>query len=257
MGNLTDLQLRHWIKTGEPLAKSDGNGLTFTLSGGGTAAWVLRYRIGGKQKEITLGRYPGLTLTKAREAALLHRVEIQQGKDVAREKQREKTKSAVAQTFRQLTADYVSKKLNNLSKNTAIQRKRYIDKHILPKLGAIPAREVDTADIVALIESVGGNSISVAEQVFTAIKEIFKHGLARHVVVSNPCSGISVSAIAGKPEAKRERLKLTEGELSLILPALPSMGNQNALAVKILLATGARIGELTQAQWKHIDLDKM
>ena len=66
MGKLTDVELRNWIKAGQPVAKSDGDGLTFTLSAKGTAAWTLRYRFGGKPKELTLGRYPDMTLTKAR-----------------------------------------------------------------------------------------------------------------------------------------------------------------------------------------------
>lgn len=41
-GQLTDLQLRHWIKAGKPLAKADGDGLTFTFSAAGAAGWILR-----------------------------------------------------------------------------------------------------------------------------------------------------------------------------------------------------------------------
>jgi hypothetical protein len=41
-GHLTALQLRHWIKAGQPLAKADGDGLTFTLSAAGVAGWILR-----------------------------------------------------------------------------------------------------------------------------------------------------------------------------------------------------------------------
>ena len=53
---LSDRQLRAWIKAGVPVAKSDGGGLTFTLSAAGTAAWVLRYRHGGKGRELTRGQ---------------------------------------------------------------------------------------------------------------------------------------------------------------------------------------------------------
>jgi integrase len=115
---------------------------------------------------------------------------------------------------------------------------------------------VTTADVVALIEAVGQRSQSVAALVFTAISEIFKHGVARHAVTANPCAGISVSAICGKPEPKRQRLKLTADELRAILPALPSIGEQNALSVKILLATCTRIGELTRAEGAHVDFDR-
>lgn len=67
---LNDVQLRNWVKAGSPVAKSDGGGLTFTFSANGTASWILRYRLGGKQREITLGRYPDMTLSKARELAV-------------------------------------------------------------------------------------------------------------------------------------------------------------------------------------------
>ena len=73
MGNLTDIALRAWIKAGQPVAKADGGGLTFTMSAhqsrqrGGT--WVLRYRFGGKPRELTLGRYPDISLAVARQLA--------------------------------------------------------------------------------------------------------------------------------------------------------------------------------------------
>src|SRR5262249_53085250 len=67
---------------------------------------------------------------------------------------------------------------------------------------------------------------------------------------------ISVSAICGKREPKRQRLKLTDEELRAILPALPCLGEQNALAVKILLVTCTRIGELARAEWAHLDFDR-
>ena len=59
MNRLTDLEIRKWVKEGNPIAgKSDGGGLTFTLSKAGRASWVLRYRYGGKGREITIGNLP-------------------------------------------------------------------------------------------------------------------------------------------------------------------------------------------------------
>ncbi len=253
---LSDVQIRHWIKVGEPVAKSDGCGLTFTLSKGGTAAWVLRYRYAGKPRELTLGRYPDKSLTQVREEARKARASIQNGVDVAREKQVVSIERAAAKSLKQLAADYMDKSFPNLATSTVKQRRHHIDDIIIPKLGRLASREVSTADVVSLVEDVGKKSINVAELVFTAISEIFKHGIARHVVTTNPCAGISVSAICGKPEPKRLRLKLTEAELRTILPALPSIGDANALTVKILLATCVRIGELAKAEWSHVDFDK-
>ncbi len=253
MSKLSDIQIRKWIKAGQPLAKSDGDGLTFTLSAKGTAAWVLRYRFGGKGRELSIGRYPDITLAKARELATESRAKIQQGADVAREKQIAVIERAAAQNLRELAADYMKKKFPQLAENTVKQRRQHIEGVILPKLGGLPAREVATADIVDLIETVGKKSKNVAGLVFTALSEIFKHGIAKHVVTVNPCAGIAVSAICGKVEPVRQRLKLTEAELRSILPELPSIGLENALTVKIQLATCVRIGELAKARWEHLD----
>jgi integrase len=256
MGKLTDVTIRNWVRTGHPIARADGGGLTFTLSAKRTAAWVLRYRFGGKPRELTIGRYPDITLAKARQLATEARAKIQQDVDVAREKQKVSIERAVAKSFRQLAADYMEKKFPDLAANTTKQRRHHIDDIIIPKLGGLAARDVTTSDVVALIEAVGQRSQSVAELVFTAMSEIFKHAVARHVVIANPCAGISVSAICGKPIPKRQRLKLTAEELRAILPALPSIGQQNALAVKILLATCTRIGELARAEWAHVNFDR-
>lgn len=80
MGKLTDIQIRNWTKAGKAIAKADGDGLTFTLSAKGTASWILRYRTAGakSQKEITLGRYPDISLAEARKIATSTRARVQQ-----------------------------------------------------------------------------------------------------------------------------------------------------------------------------------
>ena len=257
MGKLSDQQIRQWIRAGQPVVKADGDGLTFTLSAKGTAAWVLRYRYGGKGRELTIGRYPDYSLAKARIEAAEARVDVQKGFDVAREKQRRNAEAAAAKSFRQLATDYMGKVFPTLAASTVKQRRQHIEGVIFPKLGSLAARDVTTADVVSLIDSVGHTkSANVAELVFTALSEIFKHGLARHAVIANPCSGVSVTAICGRAEPRRQRLKLTEAELREILPALPRIGTENALAVKLLLLTCVRIGELARAEWAHMSLQR-
>ncbi len=254
---LSDPQIRRWIKAGAPVAKADGNGLTFTLSAAGTAAWVLRYRHGGNARELTLGQYPDVSLKLARQRAGDARAEVQAGVDVARARQREKTEAASAKSFRQLAADYMAKVFPTLAASTVKQRRQHIEGVICPKLGNLPARDVTTADVVSFIDGLSRTKTgNVIDLVFTALSEIFKHGLARHAVFVNPCAGVSVAAICGKTEPRRQRLKLTEAELRAVLPALPTIGTDNALAVKLLLLTCTRIGELAKAEWTHVDLDR-
>jgi hypothetical protein len=112
---LTDIQIRNWIKAGPVGAKTDGDGLALTLSKAGTSAWILRYSIAGKRKELTLGRYPDISLTKAREIAAAKRAEVQQGIDVAAEKRKAEHAAANAWTFRTLAEDYFEKVADRLA----------------------------------------------------------------------------------------------------------------------------------------------
>ena len=259
MGKITDIQIRHWLKAGVPVAKAQGDvpGLTFTLSAKGTAAWVLRYRIGGKQKEVTLGRYPDFGIAQAKTAAMEARAKIMSGADVAREKRQSQIYRAGQKTLAELARDYMDKSFPGLAKNTRQQRRHHIEDVIILRLGSIPANAVNGSDVVDLLERVGRDSVHVAGLVRIALSEIFKHGVARRVVSNNPCTGIAVSAVCGPAPPKRQRLKLTEAELRALLPALDGgMSETSALSIRVLLATCVRIGELLQAEWRDVKLDR-
>jgi len=256
MAKLTDIQLREWLKAGLPISgKSDGEGLTFTLSKNGTAAWVLRYRYAGRQKEITLGNYPALSLKDARIKAVETRAKVAEGLDVATEKQRQRNELIASGLVHDLAADYLDKVLPGLAPNTQKETRRYLDKDILPRIGGRLAKEVTGADIVTLVEKVGERSQSVARRCFELLSVLFAHAVAKHVCPANPCAGIKVAAVIGARRAKRERIKLTREQLALTLSKLSELGQENALATRILLATCTRKGELIRAQWKHLDMD--
>ena len=256
MGTLTDVQIRNWIKAASPIAKSDGDGLTFTLSAKGTAAWTLRYYIGAKRKELTLGRYPDTTLSDARKLATEKRAAVQQGMDVAREKQKAIKETARAWTFRQLADDYMTRAASNLAALTISGRRQQLRDYVFGRIGHLPAKDVTPTDLVDIVERSGHKSLHVARLVLIALREVFSHGVARHVVTANPCAHIKAKAIIGAPPSRRARIMLSDDELRAMLPALPSIGSSNELAVKILLATCTRIGEVTRAEWTHVDFER-
>lgn len=256
MGNLTDIQVRNWIKAGVPVGKSDGGGLTFTLSSSGVASWVLRYRHGGKAREKTIGRYPDISLADARKIASEDRAKIQSGIDVALAKRKAKLSASNAWTVRQLAEDYLEKASGRLAEITIKGRRQQLRDYVFPLIGHFPAAEVAPTEIVEICERVAEKSRHVARLVLIAVREVFAHGIARHVITADPSAHIRSNAVIGPRPVSRIRLKLTEDELRQILPALPMMGAENALMVKILLATATRIGELVNAEWSHVDFEK-
>ena len=256
MGTIRDVQIRNWINAGKPLAKTDGDGLTFTLSASGTASWVLRYRLSGKQRELTLGRYPDVTIAAARKLATEKRVEVQQGVDVARKKQKAKLDTAREWTFKRLADDYLTRASEHLAALTIEGRRQQLRDYVHGRIGHLSAREVSPGDIVDIVERSGEKSLHVARLVLIALREVFAHGVARHVVEGNPCAHIKAKAIIGAPPSRRARIMLADAELVAMLAVLPEIGRENELASKILLATCTRIGELTRAEWKRVNFER-
>lgn len=258
LGNLLDdIQIKHWIAKREPVAKSDGDGLTFTLSKAGTATWVLRYRFAGRRKELTLGNYPDMTLAMARKKAREHRVAIDTGGDPAALKQEEKSRSRDAWLVRDLLVDYRAKRLlpSEFAEKTITYRNYDYDQVILPKLGTREVRKVTATDIVDMIINCK-RSWTICKRILTATGQLFDHACGQRLIASNPCTGISLKAVLGARPPVRKRVMLSEEELRTLLPTIEDIGTDNALAFRILLATCVRGVELVKARKEHIDFER-
>lgn len=256
---LDDIQIRNWVAKGEPIAKSDGDGLTFTLSKAGTASWVLRYRMGGgRRKELTLGNYPDLTLAAARKLARAHRVSIDTGNDPAAQKQADKARSVAAWTVNNLVDDYIEKKLapTLLAESTIYRRKSDLHKVVKRRIGAMQVMNVTPTDIVHMVEQ-SKRSWTISQRILTSTMQLFDHACGKRVIPANPCAGIKLESIMGARPPIRKRVMLTDDEIKTVLSrADEEMGRHNALAFRILLATCVRSIELVKARREHIDLSR-
>lgn len=253
-GALTDAQVRAWIRAAEPIARSDGGGLTFTLSQAGTASWVLRYSLNGSRAELTLGNYPDLTLAEARKLARERRVEIDQGKDPAAEKQRKKTEARTAHDLESFIKDYRKKKLSTLSASTQRSYERNL-KRLSAMYGKKSAKEITPADIVTLLQRHLKRGWVETETLFIAIKEVFKHASGNAAISLDPCGPINFRAVAGERPEVKKRLMLTDDELRIVMNA--NMNRQNQLSTRIILATCVRKSELDQSMKENIFIDDL
>lgn len=247
---LNDIQLRKWMKAGKEISKSDGGGLTFTLSAAGTATWVLRFRHGGRRQEVTLGRYPDMMLAAARISASRKRIAIIDGVNPADEVRKSKTHRDW--TIRELIRDYRDLVLSDLSESTQHSYGRNL-KRIENGMGGMSVQSVGASDVVTQIERVKAGW----SELFThwcALRAIFKHAAGKRIIVTNPCAGIQLDAIIGKRPEVRQRLMLTSDELHTLMNA--KMSDDNLLSVKVLLATGTRASELFTAMRNDVHLEE-
>jgi len=249
---LSDARLRALVSARKPAAVSDGEGLTFTLSATGVAVWVLRYRVGGRRRELTLGRYPDLSLQGARRMAAVERLRVADGVDVAAEKRRSRHASVRAWTVRQLRDDFDAKVLNQRAASTRKLWGGYLDNWAMPRLGAMLVVDVEAADIVAMLRAAGVRGSGAVKTLHAATRAMFEHARGALIRDDNPALGIKrASVVAVVPTRKGKAL--SGDELARFLRAIP--GDAKGDALRLHLLTGVRPAELCEAAWGEFDMD--
>lgn len=257
---VTDKTLRAWLHAG-PVDRGIGGGLTFaaTASGAmrGQASWVLRYRLGGSEKEKVLGRYPDLSLKDARELARQNRACIQQGVDVAAEKRAQKLKAAEQCNVAEVAQAWYERHIEASYKHPEVVA-RVIRRHINPVIGKLPLAEVRSVHIdKVLTQIVAAGAPTVANDALRYLFRMFHFAVKRRWIEANPASGFEI-ADAGGTEPSRQRW-LNRDELVGMAEAMrgtTAFGRQNELAVWLLLALCVRKMELLSARWAEFDLQR-
>jgi integrase len=257
MSKLSDVQLRAWVRANSPIAgKSDGAGLTFTLSRAGVASWVLRYRLAGKAKELTLGRYPDLTLTEARKLASARRADVQQAIDVAAVKREQKVAAQQQGTFEDLTELWLTNTIRSRHKHPEVTE-RVLRKDLTPELGKRDPRSISTGELTKLLAKINASGRpTISNDALRYLKSIFAYGEVLGMVDRNPAEKIRTEHAGGK-ERSRERA-LSQTEITQLFNSMTTnitrFGRENELAVKLLLTLGCRKMELFAAKWAEFDL---
>lgn len=277
MGNLSDAEIRGWLRKGQAFEKSDGDGLTLTYRDGyQTPVWRLRYRIGGrrgrdgtpgeagKARVMILGSFANLSLADARKEAKRLRARVTLGHDVAAEKQ-ERQRDAVAKieadrnvvTVGQLADEYFEHNILGRWKHPNIVRAR-IEKDIRPTIGKLAARDVKPRHIDEMLKAiVKRGAPTIANDVLRWTRRMFNYAVKRELVDGNPASAFDLSDAGGKEEA-RERW-LTRDELVKLFAAMRKtlgLSVENVLTFKLLLMLAVRKSELTAAKVSEFDLKK-
>jgi len=222
---------------------------------GGTKSYVLHYRAGAGRgaplRKLTIGRHgsPWTPETARREAKRLLGL-IEGGADPAADKLARKEAPTIAELAERFLAEHAEAKRKTSS---AAEYRRLLDKIILPALGKRKAADVSRADVTKLHHANRAAPYQ-ANRVLAVLSKMFnlaeRWGLRPDG--SNPCRHVERFA-----ERKRERM-LSTSELARLGGALASYdGSPYAVAaVKLLVFTGARLGEVLGLRWTWIDLER-
>ena len=254
MGRLTETFLRKLLLDGRPVAVADGQGLTFTISENLVAAWIVRYRYARRPREVTLGRWPMLSLKEARLEASRVRLDIAAGKDPAFEKKLRKERKRGDFTIAELFKEYLTERGPELSPVTVKNTRSLFEKDVLPRIGSRLTRDLTPQEVVSLIRTVKERSYSVARRLWESLSTVMAYACASSVIEQNPFLNLKPSVVLGKKPPTRKRLQLTPVELMSLCAKLHDVGIVNRLAILILLATCVRKSELLEARWEEFNL---
>ena len=221
-----------------------GWGLRVTSQG--AKAWVVNYRVSGRERRITIGSYPDWSVSAAKERAKEIKRAVDRGEDPMAERHRERAAPTVADLGKRYLAEHASRKrvrsaANDLSMLNAI---------VLPRLGQLKVEDVRRADLAALHREVSAKTPIQANRALALLSKMLSLAIAWEMRGDNPAIGIERN-----PENKRERF-LSPAELARLNEALNTHSDRASVdAIRLLLLTGARRGEILGATWSQFDLE--
>lgn len=236
--------------------------------------YILKYRFRGKQRWYTIGKHGApWTPEKARKKAERLLGLVADGKDPAKVRDAEKNKPTVAEFCARYLKDYAEE--HKKPSSVRMDRKN-IENHVIPLLGREFVTDVIRADIDRFKRAVkdgktarsrkkeqrGGATVTggpgVANRCLALVSKMFnlaeRWGL--RPANSNPCRHVD-----RYKEGRRERY-LSEVELARLADVLNESekgGAENpyvVAAIRLLLFTGSRLGEILNLEWAHVDFER-
>ena len=244
--------------SGEETTEADGTvpGLTFKVRGNGKASWLLRYSIGGNKKSVTIGQYPAWGISEARTYAKELRRKSDTGIDVGLDKRQKKQEAAEAWTVDKLAAYYFDLASRDLASHTYKQRLRLYAKYIGPTYGSRPIPSIKPIDIGDSLRESHPFGKTIPRNLLILWTQFFHHAVGQGMVAANPCRDIRPETITGKIAPPKQRIVLHQDELRAFLRAIKAIPRPYELAIRLLLLTGVRISQLSEAKIEEFDLSE-
>jgi integrase len=258
MPKLTDLAIKK-AKAGSGIKKlSDGDGLALLINPNGSKYWVYRYRFLGKEKTLSLGIYPEVSLSEARSKLHAARKLVSEGQDPSEARKASKREALISSenSFEVVAREWITAKSPAWTAkytNFLINR---LELDLFPKLGSRPIAAISAPgllSVVRIIESRG--ALELANRALQYCGQIFMFAIATGRASRNPANDIKGAL---KTHVKKHYSHLKSVELPEFLGKLKQYDGhlQTKFAVMLLLLTFVRTVELRGATWDEIDFEK-
>ena len=256
---LTDTEL----KKAKPREKSyklfDGGGLYIEITPNGSKGWRYKYRINGKEKRISLGVYPEVSLKDARFRHSEQRQLVSQGVDPSEKRKATKLARAdgMGNTFEVISREWYAINQKSWNPSHGVRIIRRLELNIFPYLGNIPITEITNQKLIEVIKRI--HSRGVLETAHRAVQncaQVFKFAILTSRAEINVAENIKgfLPAVKEKHHAAIIEPKKVGSLLNAIDNASGTIATR--CAIRLMPLVFVRSLELRRAEWKDIDFNR-
>jgi len=254
---LTDTKVRN-AKPGEKQVKLfDGDGLFLLVTPNGGKWWRFKYRFGGKEKLLSFGTYPEVSLGEAREKRFQARKQVAAGVDPSDlRKAQQAADAAQENSFEVVAREWHGKFSGTWSAVHAKTTLRRLEADVFPVIGKRPIDEIKAPGLLAMLQRIESRgALETAHRVRTICSQIFRYAVVTGRADRDPAADLKGAL---PPYKKSHLAAITEpAKVADLLKAID--GYQGSFVVKSAMQLAplvfVRPGELRQAEWSEIDLD--
>ena len=213
--------------------------LALRVRSNGRKTWTVIYSRAGRSRWLHLGDVRVVGLAEARVMAGEIMLAVAKGGDPAADRRAEGN----AGTFGDLHSQYLEQHAKKRNKSWR-QGDALIRRHVMPFWAHLRAASITRSEVKAMLARIAGPIL--ANQTLAAVSACFSWGMAEDLVAANPCRGIARNATTS-----RERV-LAEAEVAPFWHALDDIDPSQAAALRVILLTGQRPGEVRHMRREHI-----
>ncbi|WP_415519642.1 MAG: tyrosine-type recombinase/integrase [Desulfovibrio aminophilus] len=251
---LTDTAIRN-AKPGQKQRKlSDEKGLFLLVAPSGGKWWRFKYRFAGKEKLLSLGTYPEVSLAQARERRDEARKLLARGIDPSAARKAEKRSGD--DTFERIALEWYSRTRPRWGQTAATQILAQLKQNVFPWIGSRPIREINAEELLTAMRRIEERgAIYTAHRALQTCGRVFRYALACNKVDRDPT--ITLRGTLTSVKEKHRACILDPRTLGKLLRDID--GYQGTFVVRAALKLApllfVRPGELRHAEWPEVDLE--
>ena len=253
---LTDTQIRNSKADVRPRKLADGRGLYLLVTPTGGKLWRAKYRYKGKEKKVSYGKYPDVSLVTARKRHAETLSLLAEGVDPMAIKKAEKAEKR--ETFEAIAREwYEHWKVGKSERHSGYVWRR-LEADVFPRVGMRPVAEVEAPELVEMVKAIEGRGVhDIAKRALETCGQVFRYAIAHGYAKRNPATDFKprdvLRSVPKKNYARLDAKELPDLLRSIeIYPGTP----ETRLAMKLMAHTFVRTGELIGARWEELDLEE-